>query len=280
MRAGEEQAVDPLRQQRGADRAGAHQRDEHVVRHAGLVQQAGDLQAGERGVFGRLVEHGVAGQQRRHDHVAADEPGVVPGRDVADHARAAHARCAPSCRLRRTRFRSRSTGPTMPTKKSMRASRPLSSLRDIRIGLPVSRVMVDGERFEVAHHAVAEARDAGLALRSGRAAQAGCAARAASALTATQAASSAAARRSARRWPGCGWQRWSWSGAPFGWPAPRPGSPRAAPRRRWCRSRIGGIPGAIARPPDRAGRRRCGGSPRPGRPRCSRPPPRSRAPGP
>ncbi len=35
----------------------------------------------------------------------------------------------------------------------MRPSRPLSSLRDMLIGLPVSRVMVAASGLQVAHHA-------------------------------------------------------------------------------------------------------------------------------
>ena len=38
---------------------------EHVDGHAGVTQHRGDGQARERGVLGRLVEHGVAGQQGR-----------------------------------------------------------------------------------------------------------------------------------------------------------------------------------------------------------------------
>ncbi len=33
-----------------------------------------------------LYKHHIAGQQGRHEHVAADEPGVVPGRDIGHHA--------------------------------------------------------------------------------------------------------------------------------------------------------------------------------------------------
>ena len=60
--------------------------DEHVRRHAGGMQQPVDVQAGQGGELGRLVEHGVAGEQRRHEHVAADEVRIVPGRDVGDDA--------------------------------------------------------------------------------------------------------------------------------------------------------------------------------------------------
>ena len=86
MAAGEEHAVQPLRQQRRAHLAGAHQALHHVGWHAGGMQQSGEVQPRQRGVFGGLVEHHIAGQQRRHDDIAADEPGVVPGRDVGHHA--------------------------------------------------------------------------------------------------------------------------------------------------------------------------------------------------
>ena len=86
MRAGEEQAVDFLRQQRGAHFATANQRHEHLLGHARRMQQARNRQAGHGGVFGRLVEHRIAGQQRRDKHVAAHKPRVVPGRNVRHHA--------------------------------------------------------------------------------------------------------------------------------------------------------------------------------------------------
>ena len=46
------------------------------------MQQARHRQPGQGGVFGSFVQHGVAGQQRRDEDVAADKPGIVPGRDV------------------------------------------------------------------------------------------------------------------------------------------------------------------------------------------------------
>ena len=63
--------------------------------HAGRVQHVGDVHAGQRRELGRLVEHGVAGGERRHEHVAADEVRIVPRRDVGDHAERLVARCAP-----------------------------------------------------------------------------------------------------------------------------------------------------------------------------------------
>ena len=86
MRPREKKAVNRLRLQGRANLGAAHQRDEDVGRHTRRMQQAGHGQPGQGGVFGRLVQHGVAGQQRRHEHVATHKPGVVPGRDVGHHA--------------------------------------------------------------------------------------------------------------------------------------------------------------------------------------------------
>ena len=85
--AGEEQAVDALR--RAGPRRPRRRRPAACITFGGTpaaVQQARDVQPRQRGVFRRLVEHGVAGQQRRHDDVAADEVRIVPGRDVGHHA--------------------------------------------------------------------------------------------------------------------------------------------------------------------------------------------------
>ena len=86
VRAGEKHAVHFLCQQGGADLTAPDQRDEHVRRHTRFVQQPVDVQARERGELRRFVEHRVAGQQGRHEHVAAHEIRVVPGRDVGHHA--------------------------------------------------------------------------------------------------------------------------------------------------------------------------------------------------
>ena len=50
------------------------------------MQHLGDVQPGERRELGRLVEHRIAGDERRHENVAADEVRIVPRRDVGDHA--------------------------------------------------------------------------------------------------------------------------------------------------------------------------------------------------
>ena len=84
--AGEEDAVQRLTQQRGAGRTTPDHWHEHVGRDPRFVQHFGDVEAGERRVFGRFVEHRIAGDQRRDEHVAAHEIGVIPRRDVADDA--------------------------------------------------------------------------------------------------------------------------------------------------------------------------------------------------
>jgi hypothetical protein len=133
-------------------------------------------------------------------------------------------------------------------------SRPLSSLRDILIGLPVSARHDRGQRLEVAHHAGAEALDAGLALGHRRGAQAGWAARAAAALAATDAASSAG--RVVMSWPVAGlWMASVGHGrvafAARGVQKVVAGWGR---RRSACRVRACGIRDATARQPPRAGR--------------------------
>ncbi len=96
-RAGEEDAVERLREQGRADVARADDDLEHVVRNARRVQQPADVQAGQRRELRRLVEHRVAREQRRHEDVGADEIGIVPGRDVGDDARAGRGRSARRC---------------------------------------------------------------------------------------------------------------------------------------------------------------------------------------
>ena len=86
MRAGEEQAIDVLRLQGGADVARTHHQRKDVRGHTCRVQQARNGLTRQDGILGRLVQHRIAGKQRRDEHVAAHEPGVVPGRDVGHHA--------------------------------------------------------------------------------------------------------------------------------------------------------------------------------------------------
>src|SRR5207237_10582740 len=84
--AGEENPVDRLLDERASRLAATDDRDEGVFRNAARMEQPRDLEAGERGEFRWLVEHRVAGEQRGQEHVAADEPGVIPRGDVGDHA--------------------------------------------------------------------------------------------------------------------------------------------------------------------------------------------------
>ena len=110
-------------------------------RHAGLVQQARDREARERRELGRLVEHGVAREQGRHEHVRADELGVVPRRDVGDDAEG----LVGDALFHRPRLppetcRGRSVFAVWARKKSRRGSTPFSSLRDWEMGFPTSEV--------------------------------------------------------------------------------------------------------------------------------------------
>ena len=78
-------------------------------------------QAGQRRELRRLVEHGVAGQQRRHEHVAADEIRVVPRRDVGDDAeRLVRDALVELCAASSNTFSSRSARADSARKKSMR----------------------------------------------------------------------------------------------------------------------------------------------------------------
>ena len=82
--AGEEHAVDGLPEQRRADVAGADDGREDRLRYARFVQHLGDLEAGACREFRRLVEHCIAGEERRDEHIAADEIRIIPRRDVGD----------------------------------------------------------------------------------------------------------------------------------------------------------------------------------------------------
>ncbi len=85
VRTGEEHPVELVSQQLGADGAVADDDAERVDGHAGVAQHRPDGQTGQGGVLGGLVQHGVARQQGRDEHVRADEVRVVPRRDVGDH---------------------------------------------------------------------------------------------------------------------------------------------------------------------------------------------------
>ena len=163
-------------------------------------------QAGQRGELRRLVEHRVAGEQRRHEHVAADEVRVVPGRDVGDHAERlvgdalAHAAVVEHRLVGDARPRSAAR------KKSMRGSRPFSSLRDCADRLADLARQRGGQRARARRTSAARKRAiAAMRSRSGVAAQAGCAARAAAALAATlrHRRPGSSSIDQSRRWRGC-----------------------------------------------------------------------------
>ena len=71
VRAGEEDAVHRLRDQRRTGRSSSDDDLEDALRHAGLAHQLADRESGQRRVLGGLVEHRVAREQRRHEHVRA-----------------------------------------------------------------------------------------------------------------------------------------------------------------------------------------------------------------
>ena len=151
-------------------------------------------QPGQRRELRRLVEHRVAGQQRRHEHVAADEVRVVPGRDVGDDAERLVARCARSMPPSSSNTVSSARRRARPRRGRSRCGRAGRSARCATARWACrSRRQGRGQRLELGRTTRgAEARDA-IALRSasGVAAHAGCAARARAAFAATLAASSA-----------------------------------------------------------------------------------------
>ena len=102
------------------------------------------VEPGQRRVLRRLVQHGVAGEQRGDEDVGADEVRIVPGRDVADDADRLVADLLLDAAVRGRRPpppRQRALC-TLARKKSMRPCSPLTSLRDCVIGLPISPVRV------------------------------------------------------------------------------------------------------------------------------------------
>ena len=141
------------------------------------------MQAGERRELRRLVQHGVAGDERRHEHVAADEVRIVPRRDVGDDAERLVG--DPLLELLRRigehlllAQRARRFGEEEIDAGERGRS---SSLRDWRIGLPTSCVSVVRQRFRA--RATTRSRNLSIACDAPGASAlppiAGCAARAA-----------------------------------------------------------------------------------------------------
>ena len=86
VRTGEKHAVNTLFDQRCANLAAAHEHVEHLVGDTSPAQQTPDRKARHCCVLRGLVEHRVAGQQCGNEDVAANEPRVVPRRDIRDQA--------------------------------------------------------------------------------------------------------------------------------------------------------------------------------------------------
>ena len=162
--AGEKQAVNFLLQQGRTDGAAARQADKHVFGHAGAVQQAGDSLAGHGGVFRGFVKHGIAGQQRRNEDIAADKPGVVPGRYIGHHAQRrvldllGHAAFAEDCL-------GRGRGLDLFEEKVDAAQQAIELIArhaDRLAGFPRHD---GGQGLKLGHDGCAKTRDAGLAHR-------------------------------------------------------------------------------------------------------------------
>ena len=141
---------------------------------------------GERRELRRLVEHRVAGEQRRHEHVAADEVRIVPGRDVGDDAERVVADALGHAAFVEHRLRRSIVASTSARKKSMRPSSPfdlVARLRAAACRLPASASCASVSSSVATASAKARDRDA-PAWRAASPAQAGCApARAPSAAT-------------------------------------------------------------------------------------------------
>ena len=86
--AGEHHAGDArIRQQARADRlAGAAQQLQHLARHARGMEEFGQAQRHQRGLLGRLGDHGVAGHQGRGQLAGENRDREVPRADAEDRA--------------------------------------------------------------------------------------------------------------------------------------------------------------------------------------------------
>ena len=277
--AGEEQAVDVLRQQRRADLAGADQRDEHVLRHAGLVQQAARSPGRSAWRIRRACtaprcrSAAPARTRCRRRTRGSSRPRCWPPR------RAARARSARACRRRRTRSRSPTAALDLLRGRSRCApSKPLSSLRDMRDRLADLGGHDRRPARRAARRRAARKRcDAGQALgqRAGgpgrlRGARRGGLGGDAGGVVGRHVGDQA------RRWRGCGWSElvhgvFSWFGR------------RVRRSRKSCRigasferAVLGLVELRVPLHAGDPGRRRCGGSPRScRRPGCA---PRRRSP--
>ena len=86
-RAGERDVVDlPRADERGGRVVVERHRRHQAGRHVGAREGVGEVAAAERRQPGVLDQHGVAREQRRHDHVDGDQERIVPGRDVEHDA--------------------------------------------------------------------------------------------------------------------------------------------------------------------------------------------------
>jgi hypothetical protein len=87
-RSGEGDLVDAgVAQQRLARDGSAAGDDVHdAVRDTGPLQETGHVEGAERGLVGGLVQHGVAGRERRGDLRTGKDQREVEGHDRGDHA--------------------------------------------------------------------------------------------------------------------------------------------------------------------------------------------------
>ena len=180
----EEERVDGLLEQRAAHLAAADDRREQIGGQPGLDEQLADGGARHRGQLGRLVEDGVAREQRRHEHVRAHEVGIVPGRDVGDDAEGlvrdellhvGRGRVAGGQHDLLAQRRARALEEEV---QAARRHGVENSLRACATGLPISRVSVSASSSRRAASSSLKRRTTSRRSPSGVRAHAGCARRA------------------------------------------------------------------------------------------------------
>ena len=209
------------------------------------MQQPRDVQAGQRGVLRGLVQHRVARQQGRHDHVAADEVRVVPGRDVGhDAERDVRDLLVHACAVEHVLVAYRSLDLVEEeVDPRQQAVQLVARLADRLADLLRQR---GGQHFQLGHQQGAKALHGGQPLghRRGRPARAARRAPRRPWPRPWQACRRPI-RRSGCRWPGCGW-RGSGSWCSRAARRRRESLAGSARRRSACDRPGRGTPGAIA----------------------------------
>ena len=127
------------------------------------MQQAGHGQPGQGGVFRWLVQHGVAGQQRRHKHIATHKPGVVPSRDVGYYAQRRVLDLLGHAAINKHRL-GRQAGVHRTQKEVNAAHQPVELVARHLDRLAGLAGHDGGQRFQLGPHRRGKALDAGFAI--------------------------------------------------------------------------------------------------------------------